>query len=341
MAPAYDPTSPFKGVKDLVDHNVLSLPSAYIKPFEKRHNPQEVFEGIDLPRVDLQSKTAMEDIKFACEEWGFFELINHGVPEDVIEDMVKNTHTFFNLSTTEKMKYFSEDVFNPMRFCTSLTPSKESYLDWHDHLQHWFKCDNLNNHPYPNIPIHYGEVTKNYVKNMQILGKKLLIVMSKALGLHENKLQEIYGNEEMIVRLNYYPPCPDPERALGLNPHSDSGGITILWQDQVGGLQIQKEGKWYNVRCNSNALIVNVGDQVEIITNGIFKSVIHRAIVNRNLYRMSMASFFNPCAQAIIAPIQELLDKQNPAQYKARLSKDYIGDIYNKYIEGKNVKRED
>ncbi|XP_024544750.1 probable 2-oxoglutarate-dependent dioxygenase ANS [Selaginella moellendorffii] len=300
MAPAYDPTSPFKGVKDLVDHNVLSLPSAYIKPFEKRHNPQEVFEGIDLPRVDLQSKTAMEDIKFACEEWGFFELINHGVPEDVIEDMVKNTHTFFNLSTTEKMKYFSEDVFNPMR-----------------------------------------EVTKNYVKNMQILGKKLLIVMSKALGLHENKLQEIYGNEEMIVRLNYYPPCPDPERALGLNPHSDSGGITILWQDQVGGLQIQKEGKWYNVRCNSNALIVNVGDQVEIITNGIFKSVIHRAIVNRNLYRMSMASFFNPCAQAIIAPIQELLDKQNPAQYKARLSKDYIGDIYNKYIEGKNVKRED
>ncbi|XP_024544746.1 probable 2-oxoglutarate-dependent dioxygenase ANS [Selaginella moellendorffii] len=281
MAPAYDPTSPFKGVKDLVDHNVLSLPSAYIKPFEKRHNPQEVFEGIDLPCVDLQSKTAMEDIKFACEEWGFFELVNHGVPEDVIEDMVKNTHTFFNLSTTEKMKYFSEDVFNPMR-----------------------------------------EVTKNYVKHMQILGKKLLMVMSKALGLHENKLQETYSNEEMIVQLNYYPPCPDPEPALGLNPHSDSGGITILWQDQVGGLQIQKEGKWYNVKCNSNALIVNVGDQVEIMTNGIFKSVIHRAIVNRNLYRMSMAFFFNPCAQATIAPIQELLDNQNPAQYKARLSKE-------------------
>ncbi|XP_026440618.1 probable 2-oxoglutarate/Fe(II)-dependent dioxygenase [Papaver somniferum] len=109
------------------------------------------------------------------------------------------------------------------------------------------------------------------------------------------------------MRMNYYPPCPQPELAIGLTPHSDFGGLTILLQiNKVEGLQINKEERWISVKPLPNAFVVNVGDVLEIMTNGIYRSVDHRAVVNSTKKRLSIATFHDPRSRVGNRPNIEL-----------------------------------
>ncbi|CAL9215290.1 unnamed protein product [Arabidopsis halleri] len=102
------------------------------------------------------------------------------------------------------------------------------------------------------------------------------------------EIEEIFGDDMMqSMRMNYYPPCPQPNQVTGLTPHSDAVGLTILLQvNEVDGLQIKKNGKWVFVKPLLNAFIFNVGDVLEIITNGTYQSIEHRAVVNLEKERL-------------------------------------------------------
>lgn len=92
-------------------------------------------------------------------------------------------------------------------------------------------------------------------------------VLSVNLGLEGDELQNAFGGEEIggCLRVNFYPKCPQPDLTLGLSPHSDPGGMTLLLPDEnVAGLQVRKDDNWITVKPVSNAFIVNIGDQIQV-----------------------------------------------------------------------------
>lgn len=101
---------------------------------------------------------------------------------------------------------------------------------------------------------------------MRALVLRLLASISEALGLSSDYLDRIFGKHSQAMTVNYYPPCPNPDLTLGLPGHSDAGGITVLMQGDVNGLQVFKNGKWVSVELIANAFVINLGDQLKVIT---------------------------------------------------------------------------
>lgn len=204
---------------------------------------------------------------------------------------------------------------------------------------------------------------KEYCEETLDLCKTLLSVFSENLGLPPDYLKEAFGNEESIgicVRINYYPVCPQPELTYGLSPHSDPGGITVLLQNDVVGLQVRKKDYWVPVRPVANALTINLGDQIEvsgsnnilfqvdkvvsgfllsfaqILTNGIYKSVEHSCVVNKKKERMSIVVFCNPNGEKEVGPIKELIDESSPPRYGQMTFNEYRKFIRTTGTKGKS-----
>lgn len=144
-------------------------------------------------------------------------------------------------------------------------------------------------------------------------------LLSQNLGLEEDQLLNAFGGEENIgacLRVNFYPKCPQPDLTLGLSEHSDPGGLTLLLPDEnVAGLQVRKGQNWVTVKPVPNAFIVNIGDQMQVLSNAIYKSVEHRVIANSVKDRVSLALFYNPKSDLLIQPAKKLVTKDRPALY--------------------------
>jgi isopenicillin N synthase-like dioxygenase len=88
--------------------------------------------------------------------------------------------------------------------------------------------------------------------------------ISESLGLKSDYIQTVFKDGIQIGVLNLYPQCPEPDETMGIAPHSDHGGLTILLQNDVGGLQVRHEGRWVAVEPSPNAFVVNVSDHLEV-----------------------------------------------------------------------------
>ncbi|CAN4105723.1 unnamed protein product [Withania somnifera] len=139
------------------------------------------------------------------------------------------------------------------------------------------------------------------------------------------------------MRMNYYPPCPEPDRAIGLSPHSDADALTILFQlNETQGLQVRKDGIWMPIRPLPNALIVNIGDMMEIVSNGVYRSIEHRAIVNSNEERLSVATFYNINLDSELGPANSLIGPHNPAIFRRIPAQKYLQDFFAQKLNGKS-----
>ncbi|EFJ25005.1 2-oxoglutarate-iron(II)-dependent oxygenase [Selaginella moellendorffii] len=312
-----------KGVKALMDNGLVTIPGRYIKPPSHRAVKHLIVPGVEIPVIDMAALESDQE-KFvqtlckASSEWGIFQVINHGIPVATMQGMVYGVLELFDLPIEEKMKYYTEEVFVPVRYCTSMTPSQETHMEWHDHFQHYFS-NTEKEHPWPEKPACYRRLASSYVSSVRHLSQTLMSALSEGLGLDSNCLAKSFGDSEMILRSNYYPPCPNPDLALGMNGHTDSGGLTILFEDQVGGLQARKGDLWYDLKPIKNAFIVNIADQLEVLSNGKYKSIEHRVLVQPDQTRLSIVAFCNPSRDAVIGPLPELIDEQNPDLYKGRM----------------------
>lgn len=137
----------------------------------------------------------------------------------------------------------------------------------------------------------------SYGKEVKSLITRLLAIMSKNLGMEDDHLQKNFELYNLFFRANYYPPCPQPDLVLGTHGHKDHGSLTILLQDKdMDGLQVCKDGKWFSVDPIPNALVVNIGDQLQKRTNGKYKSALHRGVVSNNKAIMTMVAHLDPPA---------------------------------------------
>jgi isopenicillin N synthase-like dioxygenase len=162
------------------------------------------------------------------------------------------------------------------------------------------------------------EVCQEYAREVEKLAFRLLELVSISLGLPGDRLTGFFNEQTSFLRFNHYPPCPNPELALGVGRHKDGGALTVLAQDSVGGLQVSRrsDGQWIPVKPISDALIINMGNCIQVWTNDEYWSAEHRVVVNTSKERFSIPFFFFPSHEANIEPLEELISEENPPCYK-------------------------
>ncbi|XAR62603.1 Flavonol synthase [Bertholletia excelsa] len=304
------------------------LPAQFIRPAHERPENSKAVEGVTVPVIPLSQPhdVLVEKISAACSEWGFFLITDHGISPALISRLKEVTEEFFMLPQKEKEKYANDP--SKLKFegyGTKMIKNVDEKLEWLDYFFHLMHPPSKVNHDtWPNS-VSYRKVIEEYTVEMLRITKELLELLSEGLGLEGKALKSSLGSEEieLEMKINMYPPCPQPELALGVEPHTDMSAITILVQNQVPGLQLQQEGKWVAVDCPPDALVVNVGDQIEVLSNGKYRSVLHRSLVNKENTRMSWAVFVAPPQKAIIGPLPKLVDDKNPAKYSTKTYAEY------------------
>ncbi|XP_021731698.1 protein DMR6-LIKE OXYGENASE 2-like [Chenopodium quinoa] len=315
---------------------------AFIQPIEHRPKPFTI-EAEGIPIIDLSSITStnhyenergdinnigvlIAEIGNACEKWGFFQVINHGVPQEKLERLEVTGRKFFALPQEEKRKVGRGEA-NPIGYYDS--EHTRNVKDWKhvfdftakDHSYIPVDPDDLKPKQlincWPQSPPEFKEDAQEYARELEKLAFKLLELIALSLGLAADRLNGYFKDHASIVRLNYYPSCPSPQLVLGLNRHKDAGALTILAQDDVGGLQVRRksDGEWVSVRPNPGAFIVNVGDIVQVWSNDKYESVEHRVMVNSEKERLSIPFFFYPAHYIMVKPLEETIDDENPPKY--------------------------
>ncbi|EOY23819.1 hypothetical protein QUC31_008451 [Theobroma cacao] len=314
--------------------SVKQVPFNYIRPISDRPNLSDVqVSDVSLPLIDLQDlygpnrSDILKQIALACEHDGFFQVKNHGISEALINNMLRLAREFFRLPKSERLKNYSDDPSKANRLSTSFNVKTEKVANWRDFLR--LHCYPLKDHvhEWPSNPPSFREDAAEYCTRVRGLVLRLLEAISESLGLKRDHIDKTLSKHGQHMALNYYPPCPEPELTYGLPGHTDPNLITILLQDDVPGLQVLRNGKWVAVNPIPNTFIVNIGDQMQVISNDRYKSVLHRAVVNCNKERISIPTFYCPSNDALIGPATELIDDEHPAVYRSFA----YGEFYEKF----------
>lgn len=310
-----------------------NIPSEFIRS-ENEQPAITTVQGsvLEVPTIDLgdpDEDKLVEMIAKASNEWGLFQVVNHGIPHEVIENLQSVGKKFFELAQEEKETYSNPGggVYKGGEgYGGQLRKEVGDKKAWVDHLFHkiW-PPSAINYHFWPKNPPSYREANEEYGKFLREVADKLLKCLSKGLGVEEDVLKEGGGGEELIylMKINYYPPCPRPDLALGVPAHTDMSLLTILVPNDVAGLQVCRDDRWYDVKYIPNALIIHIGDQIEIMSNGKYKAVLHRTTVNKDRTRMSWPVFIEPPADHVVGPNPKLVTEENPAKYKTKKYADY------------------
>ncbi|XP_017233832.2 hyoscyamine 6-dioxygenase [Daucus carota subsp. sativus] len=300
--------------------DVENVPTNYT--FPEKDRPGELPPVCHtLPVIDLGKALDAETVNLifkASQEFGFFQVINHGVSEKILGDTTDVLKEFF--ASPEKEGSNSCGKSNWV-YDGSVNFDVNGVHLWRENLKH--PCNPLEEcmQQWPHHPTRYRDVVSTYLTEVGKLGKRILDLICQGLGLEKGYFDGFSGVE--LLSANSYPPCPDPSLTLGILRHYDPSLITILYQGDVPGLQIMKDGTWITVGAMSNAFVVNIGNQLEIISNGILKSVEHR-VVNSSEARLSIAAFINPSPSYIVEPAQALVTELNPARFKPKSYKEFV-----------------
>lgn len=156
----------------------------------------------------------------------------------------------------------------------------------------------------------------SYAKAANILQKKLMEIVLESLGLNAYYLHDDIEKGSQVMAVNCYPSCPKPDLALGMPSHTDYGTLTILSQSHQGLEIMDHDKNWHSVPFVQGTLIVQLGDQLEVMSNGRYKSNPHRVILNDQKKRLSIASLHSMPIDKKVGPAPELVDEQHPAAYK-------------------------
>ncbi|OAY76381.1 Gibberellin 3-beta-dioxygenase 1 [Ananas comosus] len=306
-----------------------------------------------VPVVDVTAGDAAEVVGRACEEWGVFQATGHGLPAHLLDRVEAQIRRLFALPAHDKLRA-ARSLDNVSGYGLVPISSFFSKLMWSEGftiagspLDHARKL-------WPHDHRSFCDVIEEYNKVMRDLAGRLLQLMLLSLGLAEEDVNWAgptgeFGDMSTVIQLNSYPACPDPDRAMGLAAHTDSSLFTILFQNRVSGLQVLRPtgragpAQWVTVRPIPGAFVVNVGDLLHILSNGRFKSVVHRAVVNRTAHRVSAGFFCGPPHNIKVAPLEKLMEPTKGPAYRAVTWHEYLGlrrKLFDKALQSIKISEE-
>ncbi|CAI0388969.1 unnamed protein product [Linum tenue] len=308
-----------------------NLPAKYIytDSINPSQDPSIPLPLLEIPVIDFNRLATpsigtgeeLERLRSALSSYGCVMVTNHRVASSLMDRVRLVFKQFLALPMEERLKWQKEvDGFDGYGSDMIVTKDVAVVHDFTARLRliTWPE-DRRQMKYWPEKPHDFREVLDEYSSKLRVLHDATLKAMARSLNLEDDStfLKVIREGGTISSRFNFYPPCPTPDRVLGLKPHSDGTVITFVLQDrEVEGLQVLKDEQWFRVPIVADGLVLNVGDQLEIMSNGEFKSPIHRVVLNPKKERISMATLSFPQEGKQIEPFEGLVSRERPRLYR-------------------------
>jgi gibberellin 2-oxidase len=308
---------------------LLSKPTTEQFTYVRNNNMSTTFSS-SIPLVDLSKPDAKNLIVKACEDFGFFKVINHGIPMEAISQLESEAFKFFSLPLTEKEKAGPANPFGYGNKKIGLNGD----VGWVEYLllttnqEHNFKL-------FGRDIDKFRCLLKDYKGAMRNMACKILDLMAEGLKIQpKNVFSKLVMDKQSdsVFRVNHYPACPElainGKNLIGFGEHTDPQIISLLRSNNTSGFQISlKDGSWISVPPDHSSFFINVGDSLQVMTNGRFKSVRHRVLANGINPRLSMIYFGGPPLSEKIAPLPSLM-KGKESLYKEFTWFEYKNSTY-------------
>jgi isopenicillin N synthase-like dioxygenase len=278
--------------------------------------------------ANLDNPATRTALDAACRDWGFFQVVEHGIAPSVTDAMQRAMQDFFAQPSAAK-RAIERTAANPWGFYDQeLTKNTRDWKEVYDYGPAEDFGGDVMRPQWPEALPGFQRAMLDYYEACEVLAFRLLRALSVNLGMPGDYLSRGFlPQHSSFVRLNYYPICPDPERPpglltptvghLGINHHTDAGALTLLLQDEQPGLEVFRHGQWHLVEPRADALVVNIGDIVQVWSNDAYRASLHRVITNAFVPRFSAPFFFNPAYRTDYAPLPSTVDLQHPPRYRA------------------------
>lgn len=297
------------------------------------HAKRENFDSIPIidlaPHLDGSDKQKVaKDIRWALGNAGFMYVKNHGISAQFIEDVFAVTRRFFALPQEEKMALHVKHSGIALRGYTEVFGENTDPTKTKD-LKECFdigpECE-VGNTPFfgPNLWPEslpgFTDVVYQYHETMRELSRKLLGSIALSLDLEEDFFAAKMTNPISIQRLLHYPSQSGQVRedVIGIGAHTDYGSLTILAQDDVGGLQVMnRNGEWVEGPPIDGTFVINIGDLIQRLTNDRYLANLHRVVNTTGRERYSIPFFIDADPDAVIAPLENCITESNPRKYQA------------------------
>jgi isopenicillin N synthase-like dioxygenase len=293
--------------------------------------------GDSVPVIDIAGVTknasgeaaeqAVHEIAKACREWGFFQVINHGVSDALIDTVWHQTRSFFTGPAAAKQAilrtrenpwgYYNNELTKNQR------DKKEVFDFTTDGTDPIYGAENR----WPDVGTEFRDSMRAYLDACTRLSLTLLEAFCVGLDLPAEFMHHDFaGNHTGFIRLNYYPIADPlasgngqelPDADMGVHHHSDAGALTVLLQDDVGGLQVFRDGYWHDIPSVPGAFVINTGDMMQVWSNDIYQAAIHRVLAMHSRDRYSIPFFFNPAAATEVSPLPSAVSEERPPRYRS------------------------
>ena len=297
---------------------------------------------ISMRRLDsgraADATTVAREIRAACETVGFFYIRDHGVPPETIETARNACIEFYRRPLAEKLRAGVNEMhrgFVPMGQTVladgALTDHKESFTMGLDLPRD--DPDVVAGRPlmgpnvFPDYMPHMRDAMTACRDAVATCAARLLRAIAVALSLPADFFDAMYDKPLVRLSANYYPPLPPgaPPNQFGTSPHTDYGVITLLWQDDRGGLELRRRsGSWHPAPPKPGTFVVNIGDLLARWTNDRFVSTAHRVRNLSGLERLSLACFHDPHPDTVVECIESCREPGAAPRYPVTTCGEYI-----------------